>query len=182
MLLPNNSTPSIPSTPHNTLYFAKKMSPSPMYSKLRSTAIAFVHSSDIDPATNELDKDRVRAIRTSDYRHSWGHNYFKSQRPALNHTLDLDAFMSHLETMAPNLKSVETRVPDVLVDEERRSASVRSYFYMTPEGGDETIENDIMWLLEMDETGERVKGAIEFIDAVAAKSIGELVQQAKEED
>ncbi len=158
------------------------MAPSPMYSKLRDTAVAFVHSSDIDPQSGQLDKDRVRAIRTADYRHSWGHNYFKSQRPALNHTLDIEAFVSHLETMAPNLRSVETRVPDILVDEVRHSASVRSFFYMTPEGADETIENDIMWLLKMDETGDKVASAIEFIDAVAAKSIGELVQQAKEDE
>lgn len=152
-----------------------------MYTRLRDTAVAFIHSSDMDPKTGQLDKDRIIAIRTADYRHRWGHNYFKSDKPGLNHTLDIDAFIEHLESMSPNLKSVQTKVPDIFIDETRKAATVRSSFYMTPSGADETIENDIVWLLEMDQDGEKVASAIEFIDVAAAKGIGELVKHAKED-
>ena len=51
---------------------------------------------------------------------------------------------------------------------------------MTPESVKETVENDMVWLLQMDDTGDKVQRAIEYIDKSASARPAEVVRQAKD--
>jgi hypothetical protein len=86
--------------------------------------------------------------------------------------LDLDGFLAHMRKMLPRLDSVHTYVSDVAVDEARRMVVVRASYWMKVKGN-EAVENDLVWLLWMDESGNRVKSSVELLDAEATKRIAE---------
>lgn len=156
------------------------MSTSSLYNSLKATATEFVHSTDMDSSTHNLNTDRILAIRTSDFQQSWGHNLFISSEPGLQGSHGTEKFMTHLATMVPHLDFVRTKVTDTFVDELRKSIVVRSSFLIKAKGVEETVKNDIVWFLEMDESGRKIRRAKEFIDSVASARLGELIRGVKE--
>lgn len=71
-------------------------------------------------------------------------------------------------------------VVDVLVDEVRKGVMVRVSYYMKAKGSEEAVENDILWILDMEERtdgkeGMWVKQSKEFVDDVAAGRLKELM-------
>lgn len=79
--------------------------------------------------------------------------------------------------MTPLLAKWKVEVKDLFVDVEKRTAVVVSEFLMTPRvmvgEEEETICNEIVWFLEVDEAG-KVGKAVEWVDGVAAGRMGEL--------
>lgn len=84
--------------------------------------------------------------------------------------------------MTPFLAKWRAEVKDVLVDVERGTAVVVSEFFMTPKLSEERVEkgekeetvcNEIVWFLEVDEGG-LVGRVMEWVDGVAAGRLGEI--------
>lgn len=45
-------------------------------------------------------------------------------------------------------------------------------------GVKELVENDLLWMLEMDDAGEKVERSVEFVDDAAAGSIKEIMMSS----
>jgi hypothetical protein len=148
------------------------------YTQLHATALAFIDAQAQDP-TQPLGMNfaRIEALCTSDFEHSWGHNYSISLSPRLQGTLSFSQFTKHFEIMLPNLESYEITVTDVTVDEVMRKVVLRISFWMHAKGTEEKVENDLMWVVEMDEEGKKVRRSREFIDGVAAGRLKELMMR-----
>lgn len=150
---------------------------SQLYTTLHATALAFIAAQTQDTNySSRMNFDHIRALVTPDFTHSFGHNYATSLSPPLQGMFTFDEFVSHLASMLPKLESWETTVTDVLVDEVKRTVVLRVSFMMAPKGGKgEVVENDLVWVLRMDEQGEKVRESTEFVDGVAAGRIRELI-------
>lgn len=151
-------------------------SASQTYSRLFNTAQDFINAFAKDPSLPlQMDFDRIGALCAPDFQHSFGHNYAVSLAPPLQGSRDFDGFIAHLQSMLPALESWETNITDVTVDETLMKVFLRISYYMRPKGAskDETVENDLLWLLEMTEVaGEvRISKSKEFVDAIAATKL-----------
>lgn len=151
-------------------------SPSKLYTTLKSTAETFANSTSFSAPSNGPDISAIRAICTEDYKQSWGHDYFTSTRPHMNKTLDFDGFLGHLNSMVPRLESAHVQISDMIIDETQKRVVVRATYRLTPKGSKESGSNDLLWILEMHESGEKVKSGKEFIDGDAAMRLKELMQ------
>lgn len=81
-----------------------------------------------------------------------------------------------MQKMIPLLESWHTDVSDVVVDEAKKMVIVRASYWMKIKG-EAHVENDLIWWLCMDESGEKVKRGIEFLDAEATGRIAELMMK-----
>lgn len=104
----------------------------------------------------------------------------------------MDEFIAHLGRMVGRLESWEEEVRDVVVDEGRGRVVVRVGYWMRVMGDigeGEGVENDLVWVLEMegDVDGNvdgkreafRVSKSVEFVDGVAAGRLRELMMGGK---
>ena len=66
------------------------------------------------------------------------------------------------------------------LDEHTRRAVVHMSYFRTAKGGEEVVEQDLIWTLRFtgEEDGEdvRIKESVEFIDASASARVGTLVR------
>ncbi|KAH7382706.1 hypothetical protein DE146DRAFT_681695 [Phaeosphaeria sp. MPI-PUGE-AT-0046c] len=151
-------------------------SASPTYCQLHTTALAFI---DAQAQTAEhpsrMNFEKIEALCTTEFQQSWGHNYAISLSPRLQGTHSFSEFRKHLAMMLPSLESWETTVTEVIVDEAKRKVVLRISFWMRVKGAEEMVENDLLWVLEMDDTGEKVKKSVEFVDGIAAGKIKEII-------
>ncbi|KAF1843542.1 uncharacterized protein K460DRAFT_368431 [Cucurbitaria berberidis CBS 394.84] len=152
------------------------------YTALFNTALNFIDAQTQDPnLPSRMDFDRIRALCSPGFEHSWGHNYAVSLAPPLQGSHSVDGFISHLQKMLPNLDSWNTDVMDAIVDEARLRVILRMSLWMQVKGVGEgdAVENDILWVLDMDGDLEklRVKKSMEFIDGLAAGRIKELMMR-----
>lgn len=152
---------------------------SPLYKTLFSTATELIRCQDRDDSQPiRMNFDRVRAIRTPNYAHSFAHKYMVSTMPMLQGELSVDEYLTHVSKMVPKLDSWEARISDVVVDETRRMCIVRASYFMKPYGAEKPVENDLIWWLWMEKGGEKVEKAMEFLDGAATGRIRELVMAA----
>lgn len=150
------------------------------YKTLFATAIEFIRCQDRDDSQpTRMNFERVRKIRTSNFAHSFGHNYLISTKPGLQDELSIDAYIDHVKKMLLNLYAWEMHIGDIVVDETKRMCIVRASYFMKPHGADNPVENDLIWWLWMEEGGEKVEKAMEFLDGAATGKIGELIMAAK---
>jgi ketosteroid isomerase-like protein len=122
-----------------------------------------------------MDFARLERLCAADFAHTWGHNYAVSQSARLQGTLSFARFAAHLQSMLPHLESWDNEVTDVTVDEARRRVVLRVSFWMKVQG-EESVENDLVWAVEVDEVG-KVRRSEEFVDAVAAGRLKELMMK-----
>ncbi|OAG01426.1 uncharacterized protein CC84DRAFT_1220934 [Paraphaeosphaeria sporulosa] len=154
---------------------------SQLYKTLFSTATELIRCQDRDDSQpTRMNLDRVRAIRTPNFTHSFGHNHMvsTSPMPMLQGELGIDAYLAHLNKMVPKMDTWEARITDIVVDETRRMCIVRASYFMKPFGAEKPVENDLIWWLWMEEGGEKVYKALEFLDGAATGRIGELIMAA----
>lgn len=150
------------------------------YINLRATALAFIDAQAQDPSQPlRMKFKRIEETCTTDYEHPWGHNHAASMNPRLQGTHSFSDFTKHLEAMLPNLESWESTVTDVLVDEARRKVMLRVSFWMEPKGPHAAVENDLLWMLEMNQDGTKVKKSTEFVDSIAAGRLKEIIMGGK---
>lgn len=151
-----------------------------LYKILFSTATEFIRCQDRDDSQpTRMNIDRIRAIRTPNHTHSFGHSHLVSTRPMLQGELGVDAFLAHVNKMVPKLDTWEARIMDIVVDETRKMCIVRVSYYMKPFGAEKAVENDLIWWLWMEEGGQKVEKALEFVDGAATDRIGELIMAAQ---
>ncbi|KAJ4360023.1 uncharacterized protein N0V89_000582 [Didymosphaeria variabile] len=149
---------------------------SQIYQILLATATEFIHCQDRDDSQpTRMNLNRVRAIRSTNFIHSFGHNVLVSTKPALQGELSVDGFLTHVNKMVPKLDTWNARISDIVVDETRKMCVVRVSYFMKPYGAEEPVENDLVWWLWMEEGGKRVEKAVEFVDGAAMERIGELI-------
>lgn len=129
--------------------------------------------------TNTVDRAAILANLAASYKHDFGHSYFVATRPPLQGEKDGPGFVAHMSGMAPALQTWDIRVTQRCVDAARRSAVVRADFYMTPRGG-ETVVNDIVFWMQMDESGEKLVRVTEFVDPVASAELGARMKAGME--
>lgn len=123
------------------------------------------------PGSNEVDGEAILSNLAPEYKHDFGHSYFVSTKPPLQGAKDGNGFVTHMSGMAPMLQTWDIKVTNTCVDAERRSAVVRADFFMTPKGG-EMIVNDIIFWMNMDESGKKLVKLTEFVDPAASAELG----------
>lgn len=146
------------------------------YLQLRTTALAFIDAlAEVPDHPSRMDFERMKTLCTTDFQHSWGHTYATSLNARLQGEHSISSFVAHLAAMLPNFESWEVRVTDVTIDEVKKQAVVRASFYMLVKEAEASVENDLLWVLDMDDAGEKVRTSVEFIDSVATGKIKELM-------
>ncbi|KAJ4291707.1 hypothetical protein N0V90_009602 [Kalmusia sp. IMI 367209] len=149
---------------------------SDLYKNLFATATEFIRSQDQDiTQPTRMNLNRVRVIRAPSHQHLFGHNYLVSTKPPFQGVHSLEDFMAHLNAMLPSLDTWDTYITDIVVDETRKMCIVRASYFMKPVGVTDAVENDLVWWLWMDEGGEKVEKAMEFVDGLATGRIRELI-------
>lgn len=155
------------------------MADSKLYASIAETATSFVKGTDPNPAgSNKIDADRILSTRATECTTAFRPAYFTSTRPHLQKVLDNDGFIAHMSSMTPMLDTWAIDVREVFVDEKRLSAVVQVDYSMTPKGC-ETVKNDIVWFIRMNESGEKVVDAVEYVDAAASMAIFEMLKAKK---
>ncbi|KAL1800058.1 hypothetical protein ACET3X_000400 [Alternaria dauci] len=156
-------------------------SANPLYQSLRGTALSFIEAQVLDNSLPErMNFALLHSHCTPDFQHSWGHNYAVSVTPPLQGTHSFDGFVKHLQLMLPKLESWKADVTDVIVDPVTMKVMLRISFRMLAKGAKEadTVENDLLWELEMEEVGEgkvKIKRSVEFVDGAAAGKLREVM-------
>ena len=82
-----------------------------------------------------------------------------------------------METAIPLMERWDVTVTDVIVDVEKRKTVVRSSYWMQAKGeGKKVVEDDIVWFLNMDDDGGKVRMAVEFKDALADQKFADSMR------
>ncbi|KAH6643431.1 hypothetical protein BKA67DRAFT_665241 [Truncatella angustata] len=158
-----------------------------LYNTIRETVWTYIEAYSFSGPHGKPNIRLLTSLMSPEYQHSWGHNHMIRDMPRLQGVLDGEGFAAHLGSMVPHLESCRAVVHDMIVDAPARKVVVRNSFFMCPRGqggggedGRETVENDVLWIFGMDESGSRIESAMEFLDAAATERIGELIAKAKE--
>lgn len=82
--------------------------------------------------------------------------------------------------MLPKLESWKADVTNIIVDPVTMKVVLRISFWMQAKGAKEadTVENDLLWELEMEEIGEgkvKINRSVEFMDGAAAGRLREIM-------
>ncbi|EMC93444.1 hypothetical protein BAUCODRAFT_240547 [Baudoinia panamericana UAMH 10762] len=143
-----------------------------LYDKFADTATSFVlATSPKEAGTNKPDPERFLSLCAPNFSQSWGHRFFIAHKPGLQGSVDAQAFLDHQAKMSAKLRTWKIDITDVIVDVRKHCAMVRGSFNMFAKGHDEPVVNDIVYKVTMDETGDKVTAAIEFIDAAATNEL-----------
>ena len=142
-----------------------------LYDKLEETAKAHLLSLRPQEAgSNKLDREAFELHIVSSWRVNWGHDYFVSTKPPMQGDKSADEFSTHMSMMCALLRTWTIDIKDVCVDARRRSAILRANMLMSPTNGDSVV-NDILFWIYMDETGDKVVRTTEYVDGVASEEL-----------
>lgn len=148
------------------------MADSTIYETLASTAKSFVHSCrPAESGTNKVRRDLILSHCGPNFRMDWGHRHFISTFPPLQNRKTADEWQDHMTGMAVKMETWEIEITDTIVDVEKKKVVVRGDFRMKVEGYD-PVCNDIVFIMRMDEDGEKLVECTEFIDPVAGQELG----------
>ncbi|KAF3041801.1 hypothetical protein E8E11_005419 [Didymella keratinophila] len=153
------------------------------YTRLKDTALAFIDVQRHNPnLAQKMDLDTLHSLTTGSFSHTFGPSYSVAQTPKLQGVFDFPAFKAHLESMLPMLDKWEIEVKGVVVDE-TGSVVVRARYDMFVKDVQEGVENDVVWWLELEETGTdgewKVRKSTEMVDFGASAKIRELMMGQK---
>ena len=154
-------------------------SASVLYKTLHATALGMVNWPPAPGPSVAVDSVKMKALCSPDFQQSWGHHLFVSTKPQLSGKRDIDGFIDHLSFMLPRLESWDNKVTDIVVDEMKRTVVVRASYYMQAKGVQEKVENDLMWMLKMNEDGKKIVKSTEFLDGSAMERLAELMKGAE---
>ncbi|KAK6515755.1 hypothetical protein TWF281_004345 [Arthrobotrys megalospora] len=145
-------------------------SASDLYKAIHATCIKFFKSVSRNPANpKSIDIEAVKAVRTDDFVQTFGHRFMVSYHPEYQSPVTLDSLITQLGAVSPLLRLWDMEIEDIIVDERSRRAVIRSTVELQAEGEDKpVIKNDMVWILDLTDDGEKVKKAIEFEDSVAS--------------
>lgn len=147
-----------------------------IYSKLSTTARAFIEATNsATPRDNNPDYDLLRSFCAPHFRISWAPKLFARNSPVLGAPKDIDGFCNHIKDMSANLSVWAILVQDVFVDVKQRTVVVRADFWMLPGDGGDKVQNDIVFFLRCDESGEKIVDCCEYVDPFASQQIRERI-------
>ncbi|KAL9533154.1 hypothetical protein SMMN14_03683 [Sphaerulina musiva] len=147
-----------------------------IYSKLSTTARAFIEATNsATPRDNNPDYDLLRSFCAPHFRISWAPKLFARNSPVLGAPKDIDGFCNHIKYMSANLSVWAILVQDVFVDVKQRTVVVRADFWMLPGDGGDKVQNDIVFFLRCDESGEKIVDCCEYVDPFASQQIRERI-------
>ena len=158
------------------------------YIALKETALSFVNSQAYNAQLEtRMDFSCLRSITTPSFSHTFGPSYSVSCSPKLQGSFTIETFITHLEGMIPSLERWDIEVKGIVVDEVGASVVVRASYGMQVKGGSESVENDVVWWLEMEDElrggggggGWKVRKSTEMVDMGAAGRIRELMMKGK---
>ncbi|KZM28243.1 hypothetical protein ST47_g634 [Ascochyta rabiei] len=166
------------------------------HTALHCTALAFVHAQRHNASLDtRMDFAALRSLAAPHFSHTFGPAYAVSCAPKLQGAFTLDGLLAHLGAMVPLLEGWEVEVTGCVVDEVGERVVVRASYYMRVRGARETVENEVVWWLELEESlpgsaigkeevggGWRVTRSTEMVDAGAAGRIRELMAGNKGEE
>ncbi|KAF2136025.1 uncharacterized protein K452DRAFT_292746 [Aplosporella prunicola CBS 121167] len=152
------------------------MAPSILYTKLHTLAQAHATPRSLD---------HILSIRAPNAVHAWGHNYLVSRNARLQERMDNAAFKAHLLSTGKYISASRSVVHSITVDEHARSATVHMSYFLSPKGSEETVENDLVWLLRFTDEeevpggvdGVLIKESVEFVDAAASARLGGWIRE-----
>ncbi|ORY56342.1 uncharacterized protein BCR38DRAFT_490644 [Pseudomassariella vexata] len=122
------------------------MIPSPLYTKPHSLSPSFATPTSLF---------HILSLRSSNARHSWGHNHLVSKNHPLQDSLDNNAaFKAHLKSTGPLLDVLDPKVEYILVDEHQRKATIRTCYYLRSTESEEVTEQDLIWVLAFTDEGD----------------------------
>lgn len=88
------------------------------------------------------------------------------------------------ERMAPEIVALETwrvDIKKIIVDEAERTAMVRSDHYLTLKGRKEEVLLEFVFILDMDETGEKVDKVEQFMDTTECYKYLQMMREVAKE-
>ncbi|CAK4032823.1 Hypothetical predicted protein [Lecanosticta acicola] len=146
------------------------------YDKLASTATNFITAcAPKSPNSNTPDAEAILGILAPDARLQWGHKTFIASSPWLQGHRTPQEFVQHMSGMASKLGTWKPSVTNTIVDVRKRRVMLRADFHMTAQNGT-TVLNDIIFIIDVDESLEKIVTVTEFIDPKAAELLREAIQ------
>lgn len=69
------------------------------------------------------------------------------------------------------MQTLEKEIEKVWVDVDARAVILQVVYHFVPKGSESSVENQVIWTLAMDEKGEKVAEATQFVDAAAVDDV-----------
>ena len=114
----------------------------------------------------------------------WGPTHFTIARPGFQKPKDNAAFIQHMESMTPKMETWSIAIKHLVVDEKQRIAVGFTEHYMTVKGPgskeSRTVQNDVIWSMNMTQDGRLVEQATEYVDGGASTALGEKMKASME--
>ena len=132
------------------------------------------------PGSNDPDYDHIRHMLAPNAILRFGHKYFVSTAPHLQHDESPDDFVDRLKSMSAFLQTWHIDIVSVAADVENHSAVVRAVFNMHAKNDPEVVQNEILFWCQMDESGRKVVESTEFVDPTALMALKPKLEAAKE--
>ena len=157
------------------------MASKPTYDQLAKTARnALLACHPKTKGSNEPNPEAILAHLAPDFYMDFGHKFFVSTLPQLQGQKDGPGFVAHLSGMAGSLQTWSIDIISTAVDVETRTVVFRTEFHMVPKGGNKVL-NEILFWMEINETGEKVARYTEFVDPVASMELARRMKGAPEQ-
>ena len=126
------------------------------------------------PGTNIPDRGAILSLVTPDFLIHYGHEALVASQPPLQHPEDGEAWMDHWRGITQMFDTWTTERTDLFVDVRRKSAIVRSRYTLVK--GEAKVINDMVQFMNMNESGEKVREIVEFIDARSFDDFERILQ------
>lgn len=146
--------------------------PSALYNAIYRTAVLVAQADETDALPPVITR------RTPDAVHYWGHRAYVASRAPVLKRMNNDEFLAYIAGHPDVVDKMTSTVHEILVDEVKRSATLCMSFFLHVRGRPQPIEQDMIWLIDTDETGERITRTVEYVDAVAAGSLADAFARA----
>ncbi|KAK4494013.1 hypothetical protein PRZ48_015199 [Zasmidium cellare] len=135
-----------------------------LYAALRRTVDATV---DAYSSPEPWNPEQIWATRTNDCLHYI--HPIEAIPQEFRAAIDKDHHIQSLKFLGPVLESFELEIEDAVIDTRTRTAVIRltaryGLLAVGNEGPDRGLTTELMWLMEMDEEGKRIKRVEEFLD------------------
>ena len=129
---------------------------------------------------NPSSLEEILAIRSPNAIHAWGHKYLVSRNTKLSEYMDNKTFQAHLNSTGPYIRDSTSEVHAIIIDEHQRMSIIHMSYFLRPAQSNETVEQDLIWMLKFTDNKEvdkiLIKESVEFIDAAASSRIGEIIR------
>lgn len=130
-----------------------------------------------DEEQKGIDGPDMMALRTPDAKHSWGHAAYVQSRKGLLHEMTNHEFTRYMEWHAGVVQGATAQIHEILVDEHKRTAVVRMSIFLTVAGEEDSLEQDMIWILRTNEKADLMTETIEYVDAVTAMKLAEAFKR-----